>query len=72
MFKKNVTISVDGMSCEHCANKVKNALESLNGISKVRVNLNKKEVVIYYKDNIDFEKIETTINNLGYKFGEIK
>lgn len=72
MFKKNVTISVDGMSCEHCANKVKNVLESLNEISKVRVNLNKKEVVIYYKDNIDFQKIETTINNLGYKFGGIK
>ncbi len=72
MFKKSVTISVDGMSCDHCANKVKNALESINGISKVKVNLNKKEVVIYYKENINIEKIETTINDLGYKFGGVK
>lgn len=72
MFKKNVTINVNGMSCDHCANKVKNVLESINGISKVKVNLNKKEVVIYYKENINLEKIETTINDLGYKFGGIK
>lgn len=72
MFKKNVTISVDGMSCDHCANKVKNTLESINGISKVKVNLNKKEVVIYYKEDINLGEIETTINDLGYKFGGVK
>ena len=40
MFKSIETvINVEGMSCNHCANKVMDALKKIKIIKKVKVNL---------------------------------
>ncbi len=36
------TIHVDGMSCQHCSGAVQRALENINGISNVSVDLDGK------------------------------
>lgn len=33
------TIKIDGMSCNHCANSVKVALEGIDGVTNVDVNV---------------------------------
>lgn len=68
MFKKNkIEIIVEGMHCDHCANKVEQALLTDNNIKKVKVNLEKKKVTIEYKDKeINLENIENVINELGF------
>ncbi|MAG14063.1 MAG: hypothetical protein CMN78_05655 [Spirochaetales bacterium] len=33
--KKAITLSVEGMTCEHCEMKVRNALSGVNGVKKV-------------------------------------
>lgn len=38
------TIQVNGMKCQHCAGNIKKALEELDGISKVSVDLEQGEV----------------------------
>lgn len=69
MFSKKIkkTIKVDGMHCEHCANKVINALENIEGIEKVKVNLNTKEVLITSSVDIDNNLIKETISKLDYQ-----
>lgn len=74
MFSKKIkkVIMVDGMHCNNCVKKVTDELIIL-GASKVKVNLDKKEVTIYSKEEIDSDLIEIAINNLEFKYlGEVK
>lgn len=70
MFNKKVkqVINVDGMSCSHCAKKVENSLKEIDGVIKVRVNLEKKEVIITSKTELSLDLLREKINSLGYKF----
>mgnify|MGYP000991468328 FL=1 len=36
------TVHVEGMSCQHCVQHVKSALESIKGVSSAKVDLNSK------------------------------
>lgn len=70
MFNKKVkqVINVDGMSCSHCAKKVENSLKEIDGVLKVSVNLDKKEVIITSKFEIDTNLLRKKIEDLGYKY----
>ena len=38
MFNKEKTIiKIEGMKCQHCASKVSNALEHIEGVKKVKI-----------------------------------
>lgn len=70
MFNKNIKtiIKVGGMSCNHCADKVTKALESLDDIRKVKVNLKNNSVTILSDKELNIKVVESTINSLGYKY----
>ncbi len=70
MFNKkiNKTILVDNMSCAHCTEKVRKNLEQIPNVSKVKVNLDKKEVVITSKEPIDLNQVKNIIESLDYKY----
>lgn len=70
MFNKKIkqVINVDGMSCSHCAKKVENSLKEIDGVIKVSVNLDKKEVIITSKFEIDTNLLRKKIEDLGYKY----
>lgn len=70
MFNKKIkqVINVDGMSCSHCAKKVENSLKDIDGVVKVSVNLDRKEVIITSKFEIDTNLLRKKIEDLGYKY----
>lgn len=70
MFNKKIktTIKVGGMSCNHCADKVTKALESLDDIRKVKVNLKNNSVTILSDKELNIKVVESTINSLEYKY----
>lgn len=45
------------MSCSHCANKVKTTLEGIESIKKVKIDLDKKEAIIWSSEKIDENKV---------------
>lgn len=59
-------IDIDGMTCEHCAAKVKGALEDL-GLDNVKVDLDKAAAFVENKADIAEDKIKETIEDIGYK-----
>lgn len=69
MFKKNLVeevLNVEGMKCEHCAARVKEALKKHN--VKAEVNLQEKKVnVSYNPDKVEKYTIKQVINDLGFK-----
>ncbi|MFA5397808.1 MAG: heavy-metal-associated domain-containing protein [Methanomicrobiales archaeon] len=67
--KQNVIIhlSITGMMCEGCVATVKTALESVSGVEKVDVSLEKKEAVVTYDPaTTTEEKIIKTVKKAGY------
>lgn len=73
MFKKKIItiIDIEGMSCEHCAMKVKKALEKIENVKQVKVNLSKKKAIITSYDQVDQNKIKDQIEKLDYKVLEM-
>ncbi len=69
--KKATTIQkkfrINGMMCNHCKANVEKALSGIEGVSSVHVELS--EGVAYIEgENIDNNKIISTINGLGYEY----
>ena len=64
--KIKTIVNIDGMSCSHCASKVKTSLESIKSVTNVKVNIDKKEAIIASTNPLDMKEIKNTIEKLGY------
>ena len=66
------TLKVEGMMCMHCAGRVKQALEALDGAISAEVNLKKKRVVLTSESGISREVMEKAIADAGYTLTDVK
>ncbi|MEM3190784.1 MAG: heavy metal-associated domain-containing protein [Candidatus Parvarchaeota archaeon] len=66
-------VEVQGMDCEGCAKKVAKALESVKGVSKVEVDLEKKRAIVSLQGDSpnEQEKIKSAIRKAGYLVGDV-
>lgn len=63
----DVTLHVDGMSCQHCVNAITKSLLSLDGIKDVKVDLNSKTVFVKYDSSkTSLVLIKNQIEEQGY------
>ena len=69
-MKKKITLKVEKMMCEHCAARVKAALEEIDGVS-AKVILKKKEVILKASGDVFDDIIREKIENAGYVLAEI-
>ena len=61
-------LNIEGMSCEHCAKAVTNAVGALPGVKSVSVDLpGKKATVEYDPDQSPLDKIKLEIEDQGYE-----
>lgn len=58
-------IQVDGMTCQHCQRAVENAVQSVEGVQTVDVNLETGLVKIV--GTPDLKKIELAVEEEGYQ-----
>lgn len=65
-------ITINGMSCSHCVKHVKEALEGLDGVRNVDVNLNSKTAVIEAALNVKDDDIKTAVDDAGYEVVKIE
>jgi len=64
---EKIIINVEGMSCSHCVNAVTKAVEGLDGVSEVKVDLEAKTATVDYdSDRITPEIIKAAIEDEGY------
>ncbi len=60
-------IKVEGMTCEHCVRTIKNALSSIEGISKVEVYLDRGLVKVQMDREVPLEDLKRAIEEWGYR-----
>ena len=70
MFLERITISVEEIKDKHCVSKIKEGLLRIENIKKVKIDIEKQEVSIFYnkKKEMDMDKIIDVIQGLGYSF----
>lgn len=64
---KETKIKVNGMVCEGCENRVKNALSTIEGVEKVEANHKIGEVTIQAKEELSKSMIEEKIEDIGFE-----
>jgi copper chaperone len=60
------TIKIKGMSCNHCVMAVSKALESIAGVDRLRVSLEKGEATFEETGPVDMDLITEKIRKAGY------
>jgi periplasmic mercuric ion binding protein len=72
VFASNISlIKVEGMHCPLCTTAVKKAVKDLDGVEKVSVRLNTKEVTVTYNEKTNLEDILKAISTTSYEGVEI-
>ena len=66
------TIYINGMMCMHCVARVENILKGLPNVTKVTVNLKKKNAIIELSDELSNDAIITAITDAGYEVKSIE
>ena len=62
------TIKVEGMTCQHCVEIITDALNNINGLNTVNVDLIKKEVSVKFnKNETKLQKIFDKIIEVGFE-----
>lgn len=60
-------LDIEGMKCEGCVNRIKNALSTVKGIESFTLSLEKKELIIKVKKESTIKKVIDKIENLGFE-----
>ena len=63
-----MTFDVEGMSCNHCVNSIKNAVGALDGVKQVDVDLKGKKVTVGVSaGKTTAQAIREAIEDQGYE-----
>jgi len=65
------TLKIEGMMCMHCVTHVTKALEEIEGVSKVDVQLKKKTAIVELEREVDDQIFISAITSAGYEVKKI-
>lgn len=69
--KMKKTLKIEGMMCQHCVAHVTKALQGVEGVTAVDVNLKKKTATIEVEANVTDESLTAAIAEAGYEVKKI-
>ena len=65
-----VTLSISGMTCNHCVQSVHRALAQGAGVRSVQVDLKGGKAIVE-GENLDIPKLQNSVEELGYKVEKV-
>lgn len=60
------TLHIEGMSCMHCAARVRDALNSIKGVSEADVRLDEKLAVVKLKTDVPVDVLSAAVEKAGF------
>ncbi len=67
MSTKTKTYSIEGMTCSHCEARVLNALNQVEALEDVKINLASKGATVKFKEAIDDGLNKDAVQAVGYE-----
>lgn len=65
------TVMIEGMTCDHCKNRVERVLNEMEGVAG-KVNLSKKQALVSMEREVSDEELKAVVEKAGYKVVEIR
>ena len=66
------TLTIEGMTCNHCVMSVTKALENIPDVKSAKVTLEDKKAVLKLKNELSDTILTGAIEDAGYKVTEIR
>lgn len=63
---KNIELNIEGMKCEGCVNRIKNALSMIEGINSFDLSLDDKKLTLSLKKEKTLDEVIKKIEVLGF------
>ena len=60
-------LRIEGMSCAHCVQHVKEALEEIADVQYAEVNLSGKTAEVEHADNVSLATLKAAVEEEGYE-----
>lgn len=61
------TMTIEGMMCGHCTGRVQKALEAVEGVKSVTMNLEAKTAVTELEGEVSEEALTAAVTQAGYE-----
>lgn len=65
-------LAIGGMSCAHCVGSVTQALEAVEGVSQVQVDLATGTAVLHLAADVTEKQLQEAVEAVGFEAGELK
>ena len=65
------TLKIEGMMCQHCVAHVTKALQAVDGVDSVEVNLKKKTATVTLSKEVEDSVFISAITEAGYEVKKI-
>ncbi len=65
------TLKIEGMMCQHCVAHVTKALQGIEGVTAVEVNLKKKTATVELSEEVENKRFLSAIAEAGYEVKKI-
>lgn len=60
------SLIVNDMNCKHCVMTIRKAVEAMDGVEKIDIDLDRKAIDVIHQDKINADDIINTIKTEGY------
>lgn len=60
-------LQIEGMSCQHCKNRVEKALMSVGGVQSATVDLKKNTATVDCAETVAFSLLKEAVEDAGYE-----
>lgn len=67
---KNVELNIEGMKCEGCVNRIKNALSIIKDINSFDLSLEDKKLTLSVKKEKTVDEVMKKIETLGFEISK--
>ena len=67
---KEITLNVEGMTCEGCEKRIQNVLMEINGVENVKASHIDKQVKITLNKDVDINTLKEAIEDLDFQVVE--
>lgn len=64
-------VKIEGMGCQHCVNRITEALSAINGVEVLEVSLENKSATVNAEDSVCDEALMNAVNEEGFEAIEV-
>lgn len=62
----SIELNIEGMKCEGCVKRIKNALSTIKGIDSLDISLKNKKIILSVKKERIIDEVIKKIETLGF------